>query len=126
MLRSTLRKNSKLRFKAQFDQVRRDGVRFAGNGLVAVVASGSARRVECGVICGKKYSLLSVERNRARRLLWESFRLLRPALAGCRMVLIARRGMKDYSRERTGRELAGLLVRAGVLPPEVADSPPGE
>ena len=90
--------------------------------VVTAPAPDGLRR--CGVICGKKYSLLAVERNRARRLLWESFRLLKPEIAVCRIVLIPRRNMMKWKRGQATRELALLLGRAGVLPHEIADSPP--
>lgn len=90
--------------------------------VVTAPAPDGLRR--CGVICGKKYSLLAVERNRARRLLWESFRLLKQEIAVCRIVLIPRRNMMKWKRGQATRELALLLVRAGVLPHEIADSPP--
>lgn len=123
--RKTLRKRDKLRVRADFDGVRRRGVKQVGRGMLAIVEpaeAGSAAR--CGVICGKKYSPLAVRRNRARRLLWESFRLLKPHLRACRIVLIPRQSMKDWKRQQATRELAGLLHRAGVLPAGVAAAPP--
>ena len=72
-------------------------------------------RLECGVICSKKYSLLSVERNRARRLLWEAFRLLKPQIEPSRLVLIARMRLKTASGNQVREELAKLLQRAGLL-----------
>ena len=64
------------------------------------------------------------KRNRARRLLWESFRLLKSEMAVCRLILIPRRRLADWKRQETTRELANLLCRAGVLPREIVDSPP--
>ena len=110
-----LNKCDKLRFKAQFDQVRRDGVKFASPGVVAIVAPSPANKIECGVICSKKYSLLSVVRNRARRLLWESFRMIKPDLSPCRILLIPRRKMMEYNRERVTAELVFLLKKLGLL-----------
>ena len=76
------------------------------------------------MICGKKYSLLAVKRNRARRLLWESFRLLRESIEIRHLLLIPRRRMEKADRRQVTRELAGLLAKAGLLPREVADLPP--
>lgn len=114
-VRLRLKKSDKLRFRAQFEQIRRDGVRYAAPGLVAVVAPSPVNRLECGVICSRKYSLLSVVRNRARRLLWESFRVLKPEIAPCRLLLIPRRRMQDYRREEATAELAEMLRKSGVL-----------
>ena len=116
-VRLRLRKGDKLRFKAQFDQVRRDGVKCTGPAVVAIVASSPEGRSECGVICSKKYSLKSVVRNRARRLLWESVRMLKPGLSPCRILLIPRRKMMNYRRQEVTEELAEMLKKRGVFSP---------
>ena len=115
-MRLTISKNDKLTLKAQFDDVRLRGVRQAGPAMVAAVAP--FEHLECGVVCGRKFSLLAVRRNRARRLLWESFRLLKPRIKPCRIVLIPRRRIMDYSMQTTMTELAGLLEKHGVLLPD--------
>ncbi|MGE4564743.1 MAG: ribonuclease P protein component [Victivallaceae bacterium] len=120
----TLRKAEKLRFKSEFDLVRGQGTKFVGKGMLAVVAPSPDGLCRCGVICGKKYSLLSVERNRARRLLWESFRLLKSEMTPCHLVLIPRRLMADWKRPQATREMAVLLGRAKVLSREFVESPP--
>jgi len=111
-----------LTLKAEFDYVRQNGRKFAAPALVAVVAPGE--KVRCGVICGKKYSLLSVNRNRARRLMWESFRLLKPAISPCTLILIPRQKMAHCTRQQVTSQLAQLLADAQQLPREIADLPP--
>lgn len=123
-VRLRLRKADKLRFRAQFDQVRRDGSRSAGPAMVVVAAPSPEGVVQCGVICSRKYSLKSVVRNRARRLLWESFRLLKPGMTPCRILLIPRRKLMEYDRIRTTAELMRLLVERGVWSPDSPDCPP--
>ncbi len=120
----TLQKAEKLRFKSEFDMVRDRGTKFVGRGMLAVVAPSPDGLCRCGVVCGKKYSLLSVERNRARRLLWESFRLLKSEMTPCHLVLIPRRLMSDWKRQQTTIELAALLGRAKVLAREFVEFPP--
>ena len=120
----SLCKSDKLRCKAEFDQVRRDGRKQVGRGMLVVTAPAPDGLRRCGVVCGKKYSLNAVDRNRARRLLWESFRLLKPEIAVCRLVLIPRRNMLGWKRGQVTQELARLLVQAGALPQTVADTPP--
>ncbi len=92
--------------------------------MLAVYAPAPDNLLRCGVICGKKYSLLSVNRNRARRLCWESFRLLKEYLPPCHLALIPRRKMADRKRQEVTRELAGLLFRAGLIPEAAVQSPP--
>ena len=120
----SLNKADKLRFKSEFDQVRQEGVKYAGRFLLAVVAPAPDGLLRCGVVCGKKYSLLAVKRNRARRLLWESYRLLKADLEICRLILIPRRKIADAKRQAVTRELAQLLVQAEKLPAHIAASPP--
>jgi len=122
--RKRLLKADKLRLKAEFDQVRAEGVKQAGRYLLAVVAPAPDGLRRCGVVCGRKFSTLAVRRNRARRLLWESFRLLKPEIAVCRLVLIPRRAIGRVKRPEVTQELAVLLHRGGVLPESVAGSPP--
>lgn len=119
-MRLTLEKSDKLVYRSQFEQVRRDGRKTVGPGLVVVVAP--CNESGCGVICSKKYSLLSVERNRARRLLWESFRHLKPHLPVCRIILIPRQRLKNYKRQQATAEMADLLAQMQVIPRSVADS----
>ena len=111
--RLTLKKSDKLRQRCQFEEARRDGIKEVGSFLLLVHLP--AARVECGVICSKKYSLLSVERNRARRLLWEAFRLLKPQIKPSRLVLIARMRLKNCSGNQVREELQELLRRADLL-----------
>ncbi|MCI5778914.1 MAG: ribonuclease P protein component [Lentisphaeria bacterium] len=119
-MRLRLNKKDKLRFKAQFDRIRRDGVKSAGPAIVAVVMPIPEGRAACGVICSRKYSLKSVVRNRARRLLWESFRMLKPELSPCHILLIPRRKLMDLRQTQVVAELARLLAARGVLPPGCA------
>ncbi len=123
-MKRTLVKADKIRFKSEFDQIRRNGTKLVGSRMLAVYAPAPDGKLRCGVVCGKKYSLLAVKRNRARRLCWESFRLLKDRLEVCHLLLIPRRRMEEAKRPEVTRELAGLLAKAGLLPAVVEDSPP--
>ena len=112
-VRLTLKKSDKLRQRCQFEEAREHGVKEVGSFMLLVHLPAS--RVECGVICSRKYSLLSVERNRARRLLWEAFRLLKPRIRPAWLVLIARLRLKRSSGTLVREELEKLLRRAGLL-----------
>ena len=120
--RRTLGKRDKFTLKNDFDEVRRLGKKVAAPGVLVVITPGD--RTRCGVVCGKKYSLSSVVRNRARRLLWESFRLLKPEIAPCRLILIPRRKMASYRRNQVTVELAQILAQEKLLPTSVAACPP--
>ena len=123
-MKKTLKKPEKLRFKAEFDQVRLNGKKLVGSAFLAVCAPSLDGMTRCGVICSRKYSLLAVKRNRARRLLWESFRLLKAYMPSCHMILIPRRKMEFRKRQEVTRELAVILAKEGLLPQEIAELPP--
>jgi len=123
-VKRTLGKADKIRLKNEFDRIRQNGSKTVGSRMLAVCAPAPDGKLRCGVVCGKKYSLLSVERNRARRLLWESFRLLKDRVGVCHMLLIPRRRMADAKRPQVTLELSQLLVKAGLIPEELAGIPP--
>lgn len=77
-------------------------------------APDAARRL--GVVASKRTFRHAVERNRARRLLRESFRLHRHLLAdGVDLVLIARRRILDIRRPDVDRDLLAALRKEGLL-----------
>lgn len=118
-------KADKLRFKSEFDYVRLAGKKQVGKAFLVVVASApESEGLKCGVICGRKFNTRAVVRNRARRLLWESFRLLKPEIVACRIILIPRRRILTMKRQEVTIELATLLIGAGVLDKSCANSLP--
>ena len=59
--------------------------------MLAVYAPAPDGKLRCGVVCGKKYSLLAVKRNRARRRIRELYRVEEQALLpGYDIVVVAR------------------------------------
>lgn len=118
VFRHKLDKRDKLFLKSDFDFVRQNGVKSVSPGILVVTAPGE--RLRCGVVCGKKYSLLSVVRNRARRLLWESFRLLKPEISPCTMILIPRKKMLSYKGQQVTAELAEILKEQKLMPQDAA------
>ena len=109
-----LKKSDKLRLKSEFDYIRSKGVKYVGSSVVLVVAPPLATERVCGVICGRKFSTLAVVRNRARRLLWESVRLLKPHISSGRMVMIPRQKICRLKQPAVEKDLRGLLVKAGI------------
>ena len=117
MLKKTLKKEDKLKLKSEFENVRFLGEKVVSKGFLTVVAKSfdGLSNVRCGVICSRKYSLLAVRRNRARRLLFESFRLLKHEIQPCHIVLIPRKRMQDYKLADTMAELKDSLQKLKVL-----------
>jgi ribonuclease P protein component len=116
-LKYTLNSTDKLRLKSEFNHVRVKGHKLVGRYCLLVTAPDTDGKLRCGVICGKKYSNRAVKRNRARRLMWESFRLLKPQISTCHMVLIARKMIADAKQMDVQAELERLLKKAGQFNP---------
>ena len=117
-----LRKSSKLQRKSEFERLKSAPYRRAGSYMAVSVIPGEGKFAKCGVICSRKFSLLAVERNRARRMMWESFRLLSRRILPCRMVLIPRRKIKSAGQVDVMKELETLLAAAGVLREEIRET----
>lgn len=118
ILKKTLKKEDKLKLKSEFENVRFHGEKIVSKGFLTVVAKNcdGVSGVRCGVICSRKYSVLAVRRNRARRLLFESFRLLKHDITQpCHIVLIPRKRMWDYKLDNTMNELRDSLIKTEVM-----------
>ena len=89
--------------------------------MAVSVAPGEGKFARFGVICSRKFSLLAVERNRARRLMWECIRLLSGRIMPCCVVLIPRRKIKGAALPEVMEELMKHLASAGVLKPETQE-----
>ena len=113
-LRHRLLKSDKLTLKTDFDAVKLEGRSAAGALLVAAVAAPRDGNLQTGVICGRKFCIRAVVRNRARRLVWESFRLLKPSVKPCRLVFIPRQRIRQAKCADVMREMEKLLKKLNV------------
>ena len=117
-MKLSLGHSDKLNLKSDFAHVRDTGRKQTSQLMVALLADAPDSKLRCGVVCGRKFSLKAVERNRARRLLWESFRLLKPGILPCHMILIPRRKILERRTQDALSQLRRLLKDAGMLLPE--------
>ena len=113
--RYRLLKSDKLTLKTDFDAVKENGRSAAGALLVAAAAVSENGTLQAGVICGRKFCLKAVVRNRARRLVWESFRMLKSEIKPCRLVFIPRQRMKQAQCADVTREMKKLLRKLDLL-----------
>lgn len=113
--RMRLLKSDKLTLKADFDAVRNSGRSAAGSLLVAAVAEPEHGSLQAGVVCGRKFCIKAVVRNRARRLVWESFRQLKDSIMPCRIVFIPRQRIKQAKCADVMREMEKLLKKLQVF-----------
>ncbi len=113
-MKYSLTSSDKLRLKSDFDFVRANGVKYVGRICILAVAPSKDGALRGGVICGRKFSVKAVIRNRARRLLWESVRLLKPCLRTAHFVMIPRAGIKGLQQQEVQIQLEKLFKKAGI------------
>ena len=87
----------------------------AGRYLVMWLRQNGTGRGHVGVMATKRVFRRAVDRNRARRLLRETYRLNQPCLApGLDMILLARRPIVGARQDEVGREFARLSRKARI------------
>lgn len=112
--KATLKKEERLSFRSEFDYVHNSGKDFPGRLMVLISAPcpDSSKTFRFGIICSKKISGSAVQRNRCRRLLKESVRLLKAKVKPCHVLLIARRGLLTSSLQETQKEMMYFFNKA--------------
>lgn len=102
-----------LRLGEEFRRLREHGEKHAGRHLVLITAPSNDGARRCGIICGKRYSKKAVDRNRARRLLKESFRLIKNRIRPLHFGLIPRQSLKGLSLAAVQQDMIRQFQRAG-------------
>jgi ribonuclease P protein component len=107
------RPRQRLRTKAEFDWVFRRGQRLDGRLFTLVVAANGAEADRLGLAVSRRVGG-AVQRNRAKRLLREAFRLLsRGDRVALDLVVVAKPELASLGRSEVQRELEQRLRRAG-------------
>lgn len=89
---------------------------FVGKFLVMWLRYGDDANLRLGVVASKKTFRRAVDRNRARRLMREAYRLNRYRLAGSNdVVFVGRRKILDASLSEVETEILNLATKAGIL-----------
>lgn len=83
-------KRARLLSAAQFDAAFKQGRRINVGQFTAVIAANTLGHARLGFALSKKHMPHAVDRNRARRLLRERFRLAQPELAAVDLVIMLR------------------------------------
>ncbi len=109
--RLRLRAANRLRKRADFARVYRDGIRARGQYILTIaLPSNQPGAPRLGVSVGRKYSRSAVTRNRAKRLLREGFRLQRPFIPPWDLILIPHQG-KFPSLNEIQSDLENMVLR---------------
>ncbi len=103
-------------FKAVFDS---PAGKVPGKNLLLLVRNNDLDHARLGLVIGKKSVKLSVERNRLKRLMRESFRLHQDNLVGWDIVVVARKGLGDIENPELIQHFGKLwkrLARSRPIP----------
>lgn len=105
---------------AAFERAFKQGRRTASP-LFALHFHADDRAARLGVAVSQKVDPHAVGRNRIKRVLRETFRTLRPRLAGGSYVVVARSAAAASDNQALRAGFEALLQRAGALPRRGAD-----
>lgn len=95
-------------FKAVFDS---PTGKVPGKNLLLLARDNDLDHPRLGLVIGKKSVKLSVERNRLKRLMRESFRLHQDSLVGWDIVIVARKGLGDLQNPELIQHFGKLWKR---------------
>ena len=126
--RSSLRKQEKLRTRKDFDALKEHGKACRDPFFTVLVQAAGpndpVRTTRYGIICSRKLHHSAVVRNRARRLISETFRLCKEIILPCGILVIPRRAMFGAKQQEVQDHLLRTLKRAGLVrEKQTADTP---
>lgn len=117
--RSSLRKQEKLRTRKDFDALKEHGKACRDPFFTVLVQAAGpddpVRITRYGVICSRKLHHSAVIRNRARRLITETFRLSKENILPCSIVVIPRRAIFGAKQQEVQEHLLRTLKKAGLI-----------
>ena len=111
-------RDSRILSRARFEELYASDTKRVGRYLVAWHAPSATGSHRLGVTAAKRTFRDAHERNRAKRLMREAFRHLRPSFAGgpWDLVLVAKRRILEAKEPEVRADLAKVCRAAGLLP----------
>jgi len=110
-------------FKAVFDS---PSGKAPGKSVLLLARNNELDHSRLGLVIGKKSVKLSVERNRLKRQIRDSFRLNQDNLVGWDIVVVARKGLGDLQNAELAQQFGKLWKRlARSKPAQQADAQTG-
>ena len=117
--RSALRKQEKLRTRKDFDALKEHGKACRDPFFTVLVQAtepdNPVQNLRYGIICSRKLHHSAVVRNRARRLITETFRLCKEIILPCGILVIPRRAMFGAKQQEVQEHLLRTLKKAGLI-----------
>jgi len=92
-------RSTRLLTKFQYQQVFKNAIKSADNCFTVLANPSSEECARLGLAIAKKTVASSVDRNRLKRLIRESFRLNRPEMLSLDLVVMARKGCQYQSNQ---------------------------
>ncbi|MCF7790440.1 MAG: ribonuclease P protein component [Victivallales bacterium] len=108
-----LKKDNRLKLKSQFENARLKGNKFVGKFFILITVN-KTEELKYGVICSRKFDRNAVVRNKTRRLLRESFRLIKNQIINAHLIFIPRQRIKSQRLQQVQTEMIMLLKKAGL------------
>ena len=126
--RRSLRKQEKLRTRKDFDALKEHGKACRDPFFTVLVQAAEPDSLlsipRYGVICSRKLHHSAVVRNRARRLITETFRLCKESILPCSILIIPRRTIFGAKQQEVQEHLIRTLKKAGLIrKKQIADTP---
>ncbi len=126
--RSSLRKQEKLRTRKDFDALKEQGKACRDPFFTVLVQAAEpddpVQNLRYGIICSRKLHHSAVVRNRARRLITETFRLCKEIILPCGILVIPRRAIFGAKQQEVQEHLLRTLKKAGLVrEKQTADTP---
>ena len=126
--RSSLRKQEKLRTRKDFDALKEHGKACRDPFFTVLVQAtepgNPVQNLRYGIICSRKLHHSAVVRNRARRLITETFRLCKENILPCGILVIPRRAIFGAKQQEVQEHLLRTLKKAGLIrKKQIADAP---
>ena len=117
--RRRLRKQEKRRTRKDFDALKEHGKACRDPFFTVLVQAAGpddpVQNTRYGVICSRKLHHSAVVRNRARRLITETFRLSKENILPCSIVVIPRRAIFGAKQQEVQEHLLRTLKKAGLI-----------
>ncbi len=114
-VRFTFKRRERITKSKEFERVFSEGKSIAGRFIVIYYLENGFGFPRAGFIVSKKVSKKAVERNRAKRLMREAFRLNKHKLKPFDLVFIARRDIIGLKLKDVEEEFLRLASLAGIL-----------